>query len=89
MKLGAELQDFLKAADLEASKIQQAFFDTFGYGAGKIDPFMFVDSANIRNESSATFLTRTLMTGSEIADMSHELLYNFAEYSNKLPDAFT
>lgn len=82
--------DFAEKAKQEAKKIQQAYFEEFGYGAGVIDPFMFVDSTGGSiAESSQTFLTRTLMTGSEIAEMSRELLYGFPELSLKLPDAFT
>jgi hypothetical protein len=92
VKLGARMQDFVDNAKAEAEKIQQAYFEQFGYGAGKIDPMMLVDSTSasrILAESSDSFLTRTLMTGSEIAEMSRDLLYNFAEYSTKLPDAYT
>lgn len=91
-KIGQEMADYKDNAKAESEKIQQAFFDEFGYGAGKIDPTMFVDVASasrILAESSDTFLTRTLLTGSEIAELSRELLYNFVDYSNKLPDAYS
>lgn len=90
MTIAQQMSDFNKKAQQEAKKIQQAYLNEFGYGAGIIDPMMFVDSdQNYVAESSDTFLTRTLMTGSEIAEMSRELLYGFPEYSLKLPDAFT
>jgi hypothetical protein len=90
MKINRDWLDYSKKMEMETKKIQQAYFEEFGYGAGVIDPFMLVDSSNGPiAESSATFLTRTLMTGSEIADMSHELLYNFPEYSLKLQNAFS
>ena len=90
-KIGKEMADYKDNAKAEAEKIQQAFFQDFGYGAGKIEPMMFVDVASasrILAESSDTFLSRTLMTGSDIAELSRELLYNFVDYSNKLPDAY-
>jgi hypothetical protein len=89
MAIGQEMQDYAKKAQAETKKIQQAYFEKFGYGAGQIDPFMLVDSTGPNGESSDTFLTRTLMTGSEIAEMSRELLYDFPRFSLKLPDAFT
>lgn len=90
LALQQETLDYLEKAEAEALKIQQAFFAEFGYGAAIIDPLMLVDAGNGPiAESSDTFLARTLMTGSEIAEMSRELLYEFPTYSLKLPDAFT
>lgn len=90
MSLQQDWANFQEKTKQEVAKIQQAYFDEFGYGAGAIDPFMFVDgTSGPLNESSDTFLHRTLMTGSDIAEMSTELLYGFPEYSLKLPDAFT
>lgn len=89
-KLQQNWLDYAEYAKIETSKIQQAYFNEFGYGAGAIDPLMFVDTSGAPiAESSDTFLTRTLMTGSEIAEMSRELLYEFPTLSLKLPDAFT
>jgi len=90
--LGVQQQtlDYVKRAQDEANKIQQAFFEKFGYGGGIIDPLMLVDAPQGPIiESSDTFLTRTLMTGSEIAEMSRELLYEFPSHSLRLPNAFT
>lgn len=90
-ELGAKLTDYKDNAKAESEKIQQAFMADFGYGAGQIDPMMFVDvasSSRILAESSDTFLTRTLMTGTEVAELSQDLLSNFVEYSTKLPDAY-
>lgn len=90
--IGTKMANYEVNAKAEAEKIQQAFFTEFGYGAGKIDPSMFVDiasSSRILAESSDTFLTRTLMTGSEVAELSRDLIYNFVDYSNKLTDAYT
>jgi hypothetical protein len=90
LKLQQSGLDYQENAQAEINKIQQAFFKEFGYGAGVIDPMMLVDAPKGPiAESSSTFLTRTLMTGSEIAEMSRQLLYEFPAYSLKLPDAFT
>jgi len=84
------MQDYAKNVERESAKIQQAFLEKFGYGSALIDPMMFVDSTNhLINESRDTFLTRTLMTGSDIAELSNELLSGFTDHTLKLPDAFT
>jgi hypothetical protein len=90
--IGVKMEEYTKSAKAEAEKIQQAFIKEFGYGGGDIDPMMLISNASsnrIIAESSDTFLTRTLMTGSEIAELSLDLLYNFSEYSIKLSDAYT
>lgn len=89
LSMGKELDDFLKKAEEEAKKIQQAYFEEFGYGAQPIDPFMFVDSSGPIIESSDTFLARTLMTGGDIVDMTHEMVSSFAELTTTLPNAFS
>ena len=73
----------------ESLKIQEAYYEQFGYGQVVIDPIaLFVDSTTIYAESPSTFLGRTTLTGSDIVEMSQDMLYNFAEYSLTLPDAF-
>jgi hypothetical protein len=89
LEIQQQMLDYQKQAEEEASKIQQAYFKEFGYGEVKIDPLMFADSARIVHESVDTFLTRTLMTGSEIAEMAVELIRNFPQLSLQLPDAFS
>ncbi|MEQ1950920.1 hypothetical protein [Mesorhizobium sp. CN2-181] len=84
-----DMQDLAKKAEAETKKIQQAYFDEFGYGGGQIDPFMFTNRPSMTVESSDTFLTRTLMTGSDLAEMSKDLLNSFSDLSLKLPNAFT
>lgn len=90
MNIHQQMLDYGEYVKRESAKIQQAFLEKFGYGSAGMDPMMFVDSTNhMINESRDTFLTRTLLTGSDIADMSHELLNGFAELTLQLPDAFT
>ena len=86
-----KMEDLQSKAEAELKKINEAYYSEFGYGGGGlINPFMFVDSDDsFQAESSSTFLARTLLTGSEVVQMSQDLLYDFAKYSLKLPDAFT
>lgn len=62
----------------ESKRISQLYAENIGYGTGVFDPMMLVDSANTYIESEAEFLTRTLMTGSDIAEMSIGMLSDFA-----------
>jgi hypothetical protein len=67
----------------EMTRQNQAMYaDNIGYGNGVIDPMNLTDAAQqlgFTPESLDSFLSRTLMTGSEIAELSQELLYNFTE----------
>lgn len=83
-----EIRDYTKWADAESDKIQEQYMQEFG-GVRLVDPMWFTENTKSLNESPATFLQRTLLTGNDIAELSHELLSNFAEHSLKLPTAFT
>ena len=86
-------QDLIKYqedANNELKRIREQFFEQFGYGGGQIDPMMFVgDNSPVIAESRDTFLARTLMTGSDVAQMSHDLLHDYVELTTTLPNAFT
>lgn len=86
-------QDLIKHqedANKELKRIREQFFEQFGYGGGQIDPMMFVgDNSPVIAESRDTFLARTLMTGSDVAQMSHDLLHDYVELTTTLPNAFT
>lgn len=76
-------------ANAELRRVREAFFDQFGYGGGQIDPMMFVDNTPVIAESRDTFLSRTLMTGSDVAQMSHDMLSDYVTLTTTLPNAFT
>ena len=86
-------QDLIKYqedANNELKRIREQFFEQFGYGGGQIDPMMFIgDNSPVIAESRDTFLARTLMTGSDVAQMSHDLLHDYVELTTTLPNAFT
>lgn len=84
----AEAESLQKSADAELKRIQNEFYAQFGVG-GQIDPLWFVDNTPVIAESRDTFLTRTLLTGSDIAEMSFEILSDFTTLSLTLPNAFT
>jgi hypothetical protein len=95
MRLQEESQTFGTKTESAMKKIQEAYVADFGYGALQIDPFVLTSSGsgwgegtNLYSESPDAFLARTTLTGTDIVNMSQDMLYNFAEYSLKLPDAF-
>ena len=50
------------------------------FGAGKvIDPMAFTAAGQGKVESMDTFLSRTLMTGMDIAETTHSMLSEFAQ----------
>lgn len=47
-------------------------------GANNLDPFLLMAADLYRNETSDEFLSRTLMTGSDIAELTNNMITNFA-----------
>ena len=84
-----ELVKIQEEANAELRRVREAFFEQFGYGGGQIDPMMFVDNTPVIAESRDTFLARTLMTGSDVAQMSHDMLSDYVTLTMTLPNAFT
>lgn len=66
-------------------EIQDLSKEILGMTAPVIDPIMFTDAAEYFGESSESFLTRTLLTGSDLAELSQALITNFADISLELP----
>lgn len=73
-------QDLLSEYSDKMKEISSAYKELYGEGStGLIDPLWFTDAAGINGtESLDSFLDRTLMTGSDIANMSIILIERFA-----------
>jgi hypothetical protein len=66
--------------------------EELGYSSVDLDPLMYIqqdnsDSRNVTSEPSANFIRRTLLTGSDIAEMTHAMIDDFVEISLTLPEA--
>lgn len=72
-----------------SDEISDLYEKNIGYANNIINPLMFTDDKRIYAESGDTFLYRTLMTGSEIANMSHDMLSGFTELTLTLPTAYS
>ena len=77
MHILAEAKELQEAYSAETRRIQEMYVEQFG--AGKvIDPMAFTSAGQGRVESVDSFLTRTLMTGMDIAETAHNMLSEFA-----------
>ena len=94
-ELQNEFNTYMDDKSKEYDKIRRMFLDEFGNSIGVIDPMEFVRRTNSAKsdytfgESRQTFLTRTLMTGTDIAEMSKSMLNDFPRLTLQLPTAFT
>ncbi|QWY83759.1 hypothetical protein [Rhizobium phage RHph_X3_15] len=86
--LAAESQQIMNNYQKESERISKLYADNIGYANNIIDPTMFTNSSNMYLESGDTFLSRTLMTGSDIAAMSHDMLNSFTDLTLTLPTAY-
>ena len=83
----------------EYEDIQNKTLEVLGYGGAVINPLIFLESAGSSadglptlvsgTESPATFLSRTMMNGSDIAEMSREMISSFVELTLTLPKPIT
>ena len=90
MDVQAKTQDLMEEYEQDSKKVSDLFAQNIGYGTGQIDPMSLTD-IRLGNsmETSSQFLSRTLMTGTDIAEMSLAMLTNFADLTlstELLPD---
>ena len=77
MHILAEAKELQEAYSAETRRIQEMYVEQFG--AGKvIDPMAFTSAGQGQVEGVDNFLTRTLMTGMDIAETTHNMLSKFA-----------
>ena len=77
-----DTQKLLDNYNKESKHVSELFAQNIGYGRGAIDP-MSLTSSPLGNfmETEAQFLLRTLMTGSDIAELSMDMLTNYSAYT--------
>jgi uncharacterized membrane protein len=80
-------QELVEQYEKDSKRIKDLFAQNFGYGNGIIDPLQLLDSSQVMVEHSDSFLGRTLLTGTDIAQMSMDMLGAFSDItlSNDLP----
>jgi hypothetical protein len=72
-------QDVLEQYNTAAKQIQDKYMELNGVFQGGIDPMFLMDAASSSIETADTFLGRTLMTGSDIAELTNTLVTNFSD----------
>lgn len=65
--------------------VEDASKEMLGMTASLIDPMMLTEAAEHFGESSEQFYSRTMLTGEEIAELSQNMVYEFAAMSLELP----
>lgn len=84
----AGIQEDITAFNEESSKalqtISEMIADIQRLGTNTINTDWF-QSDMISNESRSTFATRTLLTGSQIAEITHNLIHNYTDVGLNLP----
>ena len=87
MDIQRETAEYAKEGEQLQKQISTAYGDNIGYSRGIFNPLGLTDAATqlgFEPESLDSFLSRTLMTGSEIAQMSQTLLDNFTQVTLNL-----
>ena len=73
------ISSFVENYETEMDILQELYDKNLTSATNIIDPMMLTDATNVLIESSNSFLQRTLMTGSDVADLSFALVNNFAD----------
>lgn len=89
-EINEEYQEGFQDHQDDMENILEQYAD-LGYSGVLLDPLMFTQQGNSFDgnrsfESSATFLRRTLLTGSDIADLTLAMIDDFSEISLALPE---
>lgn len=74
-----ETNALLERYNDQSKAIAQQYNDVIGTDRGIIDPMTLTDATQHIYESMDSFISRTLMTGADIAEMSYSLLENFVD----------
>lgn len=85
-KILAETQSMMEQYKSDMLEVQKQYEEMFGTGTnGAIDPLMLTSASQSNmGESRGSFLERTLMCGSDVAELSHDLVRNFPDISLNL-----
>lgn len=76
--LAEKQEDFMDAQNQKMKQLQELYAENIGYGRGAFDPMMLTESDRPVYESPDMFLKRTLLTGTDIAQLSMDMITNFA-----------
>ena len=85
-KIMAETQAMMERYKSDMLEVQKQYEEMFGTGTnGVIDPLMLTSASQLNlGESRGSFLERTLMCGSDVAELSQDLVRNFSDITLNL-----
>ena len=83
----AEMENLKEFHADELEKIDKLSEEILGMTNGIFDPMILTEATEHFGESSDEFLSRTLLTGSDLAELTMVLIENFADISLELPMA--
>lgn len=72
-------QEMMDTFSKQLAEVEKKYADVIGYGSGNIDPTMFIDALKPLIETPENFLTRTLLNGTDIAELSQAMIDSFSE----------
>ena len=79
-ELNAEMQDMSATFESKTTELEKAYAEEFGYGSRVLDPMSLTGSVSGNfMETPSVFLTRTLLTGSDIAEISLGMIDSFTD----------
>ena len=69
----------------EMKEISKKTMEMFGINDVSFDPMDLLENPQAVSESMQTFINRTILTGSDIARITHNLIEDYVEISQQLP----
>ena len=84
-RIYAETERMMVKNRKDILEVTEKYNKMFGGSKGIIDPMMFVDAGTFdAGETRGAYLERTLMCGSDIAELSQDLVRNFSDITLNL-----
>lgn len=85
MEIYEDMEKLREEQNDKLEELNKLWEENLGMTGIAFDPMMFTDATEQFGESSASFLSRTLLTGSELAEMSRAMVTDFVAISLELP----
>ena len=84
-ELSQEMSNFQTEMDKKKEEYENAYAENIGYDRALFDPMRLTETFGNVGESPSQFLNRTLLTGSEVADISLNMITSFTDLTTSSP----
>jgi len=88
IEMQQESQRIAKESETQLQKVEETYASEFGANLNLDYAALFSTNQEVFQETVSTFLARTTMTGTDIVELSQDIIHKFSDLSLKLPDAF-